>query len=333
MSSFVRQPLFHPLSAVFVDDSADFLSGLRGVFRDRVLNRFFTDPRAALAYISSREREVPGLVLSGMDYSEIEKGAGNALGKDPLEDDSRFDEIAAVVVDYEMPEMDGIRFLSSIHDAACTKILLTGIAGDREAVDAFNAGLIDFYLRKTDADMPAKLANILADANKKHCRLRGQIGVHDVGATYCDSRVMRLLDEIAAREGCVEYYWRPAQNAVLMFDASGCASVFIAWDEDEWVFQCDTVVDAGGPDWLREGMEERRIMPLFWPYEAYRADQPEIRTTRLQPIPEWSGAFYSVTRLEPSEIDPSPLTFAAWHRAKQELARIATLSQGDISGR
>jgi hypothetical protein len=96
MSSFVRQPLFHPLSVVFVDDSADFLSGLRGIFRDRILNRFFTDPRAGLAYISSRQREVPGLLLSGSDYSEIEKGGGNALGNDPLEDDSRFEEIAAV---------------------------------------------------------------------------------------------------------------------------------------------------------------------------------------------------------------------------------------------
>lgn len=326
MSSFVRQPLFHPLSVVFVDDNADFLSGLRGIFRDRILNRFFTDPRAALAYVSSRRRELPGLLLSGTDYSEIEKGGGNALGNDPLEDDSRFEEIAAVVVDYEMPEIDGIRFLSSIHDAACTKILLTGVAGDREAVDAFNAGLIDFYLRKTDADMPAKLAGILAEAKKKHCRLRGQVGVHDVGSTYCDARVIRLLDDLAAREGYVEYYWRPAQNAVLMLDAQGRAGVFVAWDEDEWAFQCDTVVDAGGPDWLREGMEQRRVMPLFWPYEAYRAGLSDIPTTHMQPVPGWDGAFYSLTRLDPSQLEPSLLTFAAWHRAKQELTRIASLT-------
>lgn len=44
-----------------------------------------------------------------------------------------------MVVDYSMPEVDGIQFLTSIRNANCMKILLTGIADEREAVAAFNA--------------------------------------------------------------------------------------------------------------------------------------------------------------------------------------------------
>ncbi|WP_116137739.1 response regulator [Trinickia diaoshuihuensis] len=316
MSSFVKQPLFHPLSVLFVDDNEDFLNGLRGIFCDRAVNRFFTNPKAALDYIESYSGAIHGDELSGADCLAIERGPSNALGKDRLPDAERFEEIAAVVVDYEMPEMDGIRFLSSIRDLPCTKILLTGVAGNREAVDAFNSNLIDFYLRKTDAEMPQKLTNLLADAQKRYCEQRGQVSVHNVGTTYRDPRVKRLLDELAARDGIVEYYWRAGQNAVLMFDAQGDASVFVAWDEQEWAFQCDTVTDAGGPQWLHQAMTERRVMPLFWPEEAYRPDLARIRTTEFHPIPDWPGAFYSVTPLDRSELEPATLSFAQWRQIR-----------------
>ena len=71
-----------------------------------------------------------------------------------------------MVVDYSMPEVDGIQFLTSIRNANCMKILLTGIADEREAVAAFNAGLIDCYLKKTDVEMARKLASALDDAKQ-----------------------------------------------------------------------------------------------------------------------------------------------------------------------
>lgn len=324
MSSFVTQPMFHPVSVVFVDDNADFLNGLQGIFRDRALNRFFTRPQAALDFMLSRDRGAPPIRMAGDNYSQVEGGGCSALGRDALEDAARFEEVAAVVVDYEMPEMDGIRFLSSINDAACTKILLTGAAGYAEAVDAFNAGLIDFYLRKGDLEMPVKLAAALADANKRHCRSRGHIGVHDVGATYCDPRVVRLLEQLADREKWVEYYWRPAQDAVLTFDGEGNASVFVAWNADEWAFQCDTVTDAGGAAGLRRDMEARTVMPLFWPYQAYRPGSTALPTAKPLPIPEWPDAFYSLTPLDSSALDAGLLTFAKWQRMKRELPKEAS---------
>ncbi len=317
MSPFVRQPMLHPASVVFLDDSEDFLHGLQGIFRDRELNWFFSKPQAALDFLASRHRGTPPVRIAGTNVSEIER-ASNALGRDALNDESRFEEIAAVVVDYEMPEMDGIRFLSSIGDVECTKILLTGAAGYREAVDAFNAGLIDVYLRKTDADMPSKLAAALAEANKKHCTSRGHIGVHDIGAAYADPRVMALLGELAARENLVEYYWRPDQNAVLMFDTASNPSVFIAWDSEEWAFQIDTVADAGGPEWLRRGLEDRSIMPLFWPHQAFHPALTFIPTAKPMPVPGWDGTFYSLTRLDASEIDAGLTTFAQWRRSRRE---------------
>ncbi|NIE57661.1 MULTISPECIES: response regulator [unclassified Burkholderia] len=312
MQPFVRQPVLYPVSVVFVDDNPDFLQALRGAFPDERLNRFFTHPQAALDFVSSRDAEMPP---TAADYFGAEKSGGNAIGEDALADPARFEAVGAVVVDYSMPEVDGIQFLTSIRNANCTKILLTGIADEREAVAAFNAGLIDCYLKKTDVEMARKLATVLDDAKRKCCAARGHISLHEAGATYRDPRIVKLIDEVAAREGIVEYYWRPNQDAVLMFDAVGAPSVFLAWSEEDWAFQCDIVSDAGGPAELRQGMEARRIMPLFWPFQAYRPGLADIRCAAPLPVPGWHGTFHSWIRLDDPAAERELPTLAKWRHA------------------
>lgn len=317
MSFFTRQPLFYPTSVVFVDDSTDFLHALQGIFADRHLNRFFTDPAAALDYLCARAREAPQERFSGAAYSEFEKKGGNAFGQDALHNEARFEEIAAIVVDYQMPGMDGIELLSALSGLACAKVLLTGTADEPRAVDAFNEGLIDFYLKKSDAGMSRRLASAVEQARRKHFAQRGYISVHDVGAVYCDARTQAVLGEVAAREGVVEYYWRPEQNAVLMFDAAGTPSVFLVWDAAEWQFQCEVVTDEGGPQALREAMEARRRMPVFWPSQAYRPGLAEPRFVEPVPVPGWDGAFYGWARLDAASAAAGVMTFARWSDTKE----------------
>jgi CheY-like chemotaxis protein len=316
MSSFVRQPVLYPVTSVFLDDSADFLHALRGIFPDPHLNPSFTSARDALRFILARsDRIAPGR-LSGADYSEFEKKGGSALGRDVLMDDVRFEEIAAVVVDYEMPEVNGVEFLASIRSIPCTKILLTGTADEVEAVSAFNAGLIDFYLKKTDPGMTRKLAGAIKDAKAKHCAQRGYISVHDVGSTYCDPRTTAVLNEVVAREGIAEYYWRPEQDVLLMFDADGNPGIFLAWADSDWRFQCGVLTDEGGASALRKEMEARRLMPVFWPSQTYRAGLTDLRFETPLPIPDWPGAFYCWSRIDPRELETAVQTCAQWRQGR-----------------
>lgn len=316
MSSFVRQPVLYPVTTVFLDDSADFLHALQGIFPDEHLNRFFTKPREALSFILARSERIAPSKLSGADYSEFEKKGGSAIGRDVLMDDVRFEAIAAVVVDYEMPEVDGIEFLASIRSIPCTKILLTGAAGEVEAVAAFNDGLIDFYLKKTDAGMTRKLASALAEAKAKHCAQRGYISVHDVGSTYCDPRTQAAINEVVVAERIAEYYWRPEQDAVLMFDVDGNPGIFLAWADGDWKFQCSVLMDEGGAAALLKEMEARRVMPVFWPSQTYRAGLADLRFETPAPIAEWPGAFYCWSRIDPREVEPGVQTCAQWRQAK-----------------
>ncbi|WP_144110351.1 response regulator [Paraburkholderia sp. BCC1886] len=318
MNNFNRPPVSYPTTVVFVDDSDSYLDALRRFFPDISTNLFFTRPQTALAFIRQHAREHSlGFSPASACVSEpgFERLVETSPERDMLARHSRFSEVAAVVVDYDMPGLSGVEFLSSISHLRCAKVLLTGVANETVAVKAFNAGIVDLYLRKTDMDSANRLVHFLKDAKNRHCSEAGWLALGENGLTYCDSRTQKVIDDLVAAEGIVEYYWRPDQNAILMFDRSGQASVFVAWAENDWISQGEIVADESGPAELLRQMATRESMPLFWPDMAYRSGAT-FKTLKPRQIPGWNDAFYVWSRIEPAEVGSEVTTFSQWRNDK-----------------
>ncbi|WP_144140626.1 response regulator [Paraburkholderia sp. BCC1884] len=314
MNNFIRPPVFYPATVVFVDDNDSYLDALRRFFPDVSTHLFYTRPQTALAFIRQHARENSLEFASAsacLSETGFERLVETSAERDILSRDDRFAEVAAVVVDYDMPGMSGVEFLSSISHLRCAKVLLTGVADETVAVKAFNAGIVDLYLRKTEPDSGNRLVNFLKDAKNRHCAEGGWLALGENGLTYCDPRTRAVIDNIVATQGIVEYYWRPEQNAILMFDRAGKPSVFVAWAENDWISQGEIVADESGPAELLRQLAVREAMPLFWPDLAYRYGM-NVRTLTPQPIPDWNDAFYCWAPIEANEVGANPLTFAQW---------------------
>ncbi|MFM0077832.1 response regulator [Paraburkholderia sediminicola] len=314
MNNFIRPPVFYPTSVVFVDDSDSYLDALRRFFPDISTNLFFTRPQTALAFIRKHAREnslVFAPASAGLSEIGLERFVETSAERDVLARNTRFSEVAAVVVDYDMPGLSGVEFLSSISNLRCAKVLLTGVADETVAVKAFNAGIVDLYLRKTDADSANRLVHFLKDARNTHCSEAGWLGLGENGMTYCDPRTKKVIDVVVAAENIVEYYWRPEQNAILMFDRAGNPSVFLAWAENDWIAQAEIVADESGPADLLRRMAVRESMPVFWPHLAFRPGT-NFKTVTPQTIPDWDDAFYGWTRIDSTDVGLNTLTFSQW---------------------
>ena len=77
-------------------------------------------------------------------------------------------DISVLCVDYHMPDMQGIDFLKKIRHLPIKKILITGEKDYRIAIDAFNSGLVDAYLRKDDPDFSNKIQNNVSELEWKY---------------------------------------------------------------------------------------------------------------------------------------------------------------------
>lgn len=320
MNNFIRPPVYYPASVVFVDDSDSYLDALRRFFPDISTNLFFTRPQTALAFIRKHAREnslVFAPASAGLSEVGLERFVETSAERDVLARNARFAEVAAVVVDYDMPGLSGVEFLSSISHLRCAKVLLTGVADETVAVKAFNAGIVDLYLRKTDADSANRLVHFLKDARNRHCSEAGWLGLGENGMTYCDPRTRKIIDTVVAAEGIVEYYWRPEQNAILMFDRAGNPSVFLAWAESDWIAQAEIVADESGPADLLKRMAVRESMPVFWPHLAFRPGT-NFKTVTPQTIPGWDDAFYCWTRIDPADVGLNTLTFSQWRSDRNQ---------------
>ncbi len=148
-------PFYFPTQTVFVDDELDFISSMILIMPVEFSYYWFDNPMQALDYFQdfkhtgtfskSLTLKFPECyVMPSFDFCLDE-----SLVFKYLSSRSRFDEISSAVIDFVMPEMDGIA-LSSYIDDRIRKIILTGAADKDKTLTALNQGTINNFFTKED---------------------------------------------------------------------------------------------------------------------------------------------------------------------------------------
>lgn len=171
---------YHPSTTVFVDDQQAFLSVLKNRLPQDMLALFFENSQVALDKIVNMhascsnlphvhvidEAEDVDLIDSkslNLKLSEISRRAYEQM---------RFSEISVLVVDQMMPNLDGIKFCRKLIDCPIKKIMLTANKDRKIAVEAFNEGIIDYFLEKDSPDLINRLTTIISRLQKDYFYLK-----------------------------------------------------------------------------------------------------------------------------------------------------------------
>ncbi len=264
----------HPTLTVLVDDSDSFLKSLSFQLDPTLASATFHDTTSALDWLRQAEAlgpNAPPLRVNfdtqiasvdrcnvAVDIEQIYKISHNK---------QRFQIPSVLVVDYSMPQMNGVEFCQAVRDLPCKKILFTGAADEKIAVDAFNRGLIDRYIKKSDDDALDRLeAEVLALQREyfmaRSETLRDMLSLHDY-PFLTDPAFASLVQELSTRYGFVEHYLFPNPSGVLFFDMAGRPTLMIVETAQSLISQYEIARDNDAPSSLLKALLECCVIPFF----------------------------------------------------------------------
>lgn len=278
-------PYYHPTTVVFVDDNIDFLSNLSLQLEADLAYRLFESPRKALRHLNNAACAEP---LSKRFFSS--HGAWDEASPDPLirldmtaieremHNTSRFGETSVVLVDYAMPDMDGLSFCRQIVNPYVKKILFTGVADESVAVSAFNNGLIDRFVLKSERDVYEQINQAISELQRRYIRdcclpISHVLSLHSPGFLK-DDVFTRFFQQLRREHGFVEYYMTVEPSGFLLLDADAAMSRLVVLTEEELRAHYQIAQDQGAPAELLAALERGDTVPYFghMPDSYYRPE-------------------------------------------------------------
>lgn len=230
---------------VFVDDSRLYLDGLSLALNLEAKEcMYFSDAQEALRYI---EEEVgKGWLREQVEFAET-VGKRDVLS---AEVDIRnlheiflarksAAEISCVVADYSMPNMNGVELLSQIKEPGVRRILLTGEADEAVAIEAFNGGLIDGYIKKSEDNALEILRDKIEAAHFKYWEIQCEFIMNTLGReegrpnAFLDETFQDYFGKVIEELDIAEYCLLDRTGSCLMFGEGGEVFTLFVQHNDE----------------------------------------------------------------------------------------------------
>jgi CheY-like chemotaxis protein len=281
MTTATIQPFSFPTTVGFIDDSATFLTNLSLQLDAQLAFRFFSSAERALSAINAEPPHPSAAESFFSRYhdrgEECDAQEVIAMSLDVIwqqvHNKRRFEHTSVVVVDYDMPGLNGLEICRRIANPAIKKIVLTGQADEHLAVQGFNEGIIDRFIRKQDVGAIPALNQAIGEMQNAYFKQTQ----HTVADTLTLSAYQFLADpafaekatEIFRTLGIVEHYLWSRPGGLLMLDSAGTPYLMLVFSEEALRATREIAVLQGAPaDFLVE-LDSRRSIPYFWDSEGY----------------------------------------------------------------
>lgn len=294
---------YFPSTALFLDDSHDFLLNFVLQLDEGVAYRIFDTPQRALDYIQNKSCELEVLRRHCLtEYTEsrncpltnhtinLNLGGIHAEVYNP----NRFSEVSVVVVDYAMPGMNGIEFCRRIENPNIKKILLSGQADEKLAIQAFNEGLIHRYVKKSDVNAAELITKSIYELQSQYFQAMSEMIVRIMSVTspscLLDKKFAQFFRNLCQEKKIVEYYLADNSGSFLMLDDDANTSFLIVKSQNDLRLYYDLALDNGADEDVLDHLASGSKIPSFW---QAKASNPQWH--------DWAHSLVPATKLEADE--------------------------------
>jgi len=219
---------YHPIKVIFLDDNRAFLDTLELEFNDCINMQTFTNPDAVLCMLNHHREDINKSILTLVNNLDVDTTTDRVVGfeinkiLDIIYDKTRFNNTAILVVDYEMPNINGVDFCLKLKGKNIFKIMLTAEADKDTAIKAFNNGAIDKFLLKTNENLYRELAAAIVELTHNYFKKSSQTIIHgynnSINSLFNNEAYQQLFKKIWLDTQAVEYYMVDNSGSFLFLD-------------------------------------------------------------------------------------------------------------------
>jgi CheY-like chemotaxis protein len=288
-SAYLPTCCYYPSTVLMVDDNVDLLLELSLALSPHYKSKYSTSPQEILNWLKQQGNTTAELVKKWVstpeDQVDLSKTSVNIdiasiqqlLYAKPL----RFEQHLVMIVDYAMPEMQGLDLAKMIRQQLQLPIkiiMLTGEADQTTAISAFNHKLIDRFIVKSAPDYIEKL---LLYIKELHGEYFNDVTNLMMGATASserhDAELVKVFNQIAIEAKAIEYYLLEEPASYLLLDDKKNPVWFIVKSEEEMQTLYELANDErDAPPETVEALKQRKKL-VFFPNEK----------SKLAPAKQW----------------------------------------------
>ncbi len=223
--------IYYPTTVCWVDDDSLLLETFTICFEDKLTIQAENHPKIALEKLCQHHDllQPENLLRSCVDHEDYDLSDHlpvdiNFSAIDDIRNNpERYHDIAVLIVDYNMPEMDGITLCHQLKSLPAKKILLTGERDPQKAITAFNDGIIDRFICKGEADLDDILLTHINTLTQDYfiqqtAALRHHIEA-DKKLPQSDPVFCEIFDEIAIKHHITAYFLADKNGGMILINS------------------------------------------------------------------------------------------------------------------
>ena len=308
----------YPTETILVDDNKNFLKTLQFALGSRYKCRPFENPEKALSYIAQSTSQLKTAISRYIPEIEDLEDHRRSLIVDianihkEIYNKDRFKEIAVVVIDYGMPSMNGLDLCKKIKNTTKNPlklIMLTGEAGYDIAVEAFNNGLINKFILKSQGEYVNAVAEAILDLQEEYffdlsepIRRLLQPAAQKLLET---PEFIEIFNKMTTQNNIKEFYILDDSFSILFMDDQGSTPVsLIIRTEEDMDMQYELASDDRhvNPAWV-EDIKNRKKLASYTDHRGINQPAQDWLFHDAQLLSKASGCYYAiVTASENSQL-------------------------------
>ncbi|CZG71366.1 TPA: response regulator [Legionella pneumophila subsp. pneumophila] len=288
---------YHPIKVIFLDDNRAFLDALDLEFGEKLNILTLTSSDMAFHLIDNDSQDVTQSIFKLMNDVNLDTTNDRFIGFDVskmlnlIYSKARFEHAPLLVVDYQMPAINGIEFCKKIKEKKIFKIMLTAEADKDTAIKAFNNGLIDKFILKTSENLYPEITLAVDDLTQRYFRelTKNIVNAYEnsINDLFDNELYQQLFASVLIQAQAVEYYLVDNSGSFLFLDKDAKPTWLIIRHAKELSEQLDLMQGYELPEQTMAAVVKKEKILFLLSEKEYK-----------KPIAEWINYLFDTQKLD-----------------------------------